>query len=258
MTRVTRIAWTVVGAGYVAFLLMPLLLVVLFAFTNRGLTNFPIDHLSTMWWREMIESRVFFPALWNSLTIAGSVGAMSAAVGTMSAIGFARLPQRQAGVCISILCLPLMMPPLVLAVALLTFYVSLDVKLGLHTVILAHLLFTQPFVILVVYARMKTFDFHVVESARDLGASPAQAFFTVTLPIIRSIVIGAALIAAALSLDDFVITFFNIGSGNTLPTFIWGMIRTALRPTVNAIGTLVLLLTIGATIIALWLTKYRG
>ena len=89
-------------------------------------------------------------------------------------------------------------------------------KLGLLTVILAHLLFTQPFVILVVYARMVSFDYAVVESARDLGASPLKAFFTVTLPIIRPTVIGAALIAAALSLDDFVITFFNIGGGNTL------------------------------------------
>ena len=124
--------------------------------------------------------------------------------------------------------------------------------------ILSHLLFTQPFVIIVVYARMLSFDWRVVESARDLGASPLRAFLTVTLPIIQPTVIGAALIAVALSIDDFVITFFTIGSGNTLPTFVWGMIRTALRPTVNAIGTLIILLTIGSTLIALWLTKYRG
>ena len=112
--------------------------------------------------------------------------------------------------------------------------------------------------ILVVYARMVGFDYAVVESARDLGASPLKAFFTVTLPIIRPTVIGAALIAAALSLDDFVITFFNIGGGNTLPTFVWGFIRTALRPTVNAIGTTMLVLTVGSTLIAIWLTRYRG
>jgi len=113
-------------------------------------------------------------------------------------------------------------------------------------------------VILVVYARMVSFDRTVVESARDLGASPLKVFFTVTLPIIRPTVIGAALIAAALSLDDFIITFFNIGGGNTLPTFVWGFIRTGLRPTVNAIGTTILVMTVGATIIALWLTRYRG
>ena len=91
--------------------------------------------------------------------------------------------------------------------------------------ILSHLLFTQPFVVIVVYARMLSFDWRVVESARDLGASPLRAFVTVTLPIIQPTVIGAALIAVALSIDDFVITFFTIGGGNTLPTFVWGMIR---------------------------------
>ena len=105
---------------------------------------------------------------------------------------------------------------------------------------------------------MANFDQRVVESARDLGASPLHAFLTVTLPIIRPIVIGAALIAMALSIDDFVITFFTIGSGNTLPTLVWGMIRTGLTPAVNAIGTLILLLTIGSTVIALRLTRYRG
>jgi spermidine/putrescine transport system permease protein len=258
MKWVGRFSWRLVGTLFVIFLLTPLLLVVFFAFTNRGLTNFPVDHLSLRWWVEMVEARGFFSSLYNSLIVAGSVGLISAVLGTMSAMGFARLPKRRAGIAMAVLCLPLMMPPLVLAVALLSAFVSLDIKLGLHTVILAHLLFTQPFVILVVYARMTMFDYSVIDSARDLGATPLQAFFTVTLPIIRPVVIGAALIAAALSLDDFVITFFNIGSGNTLPTFIWGMIRTALKPTVNAIGTLLLVLTVGSTLIALWLTKYRG
>jgi spermidine/putrescine transport system permease protein len=98
----------------------------------------------------------------------------------------------------------------------------------------------------------------VVESARDLGASPFKAFFTVTLPIIRPIVIGAALIAFALSLDDFIVASFTIGTGNTLPTLVWGMIRTGLTPSVNAIGTLILILTIGSSLVALRLTRYRG
>ena len=101
---------------------------------------------------------------------------------------------------------------------------------------------------LVVYARLRNFDFRVVESARDLGASPLRAFFTVTLPIIRPTVVGAALIAMALSLDDFVITYFTISGGVTLPTFVFGMIRTALTPKANAIGTLILVMTVGTTL----------
>ena len=258
MNPVSTSLWRGLGALYVFFLLTPLVLVVLFAFTDRGISNFPINHVSLQWWDAMLDHRQFRPALNNSLIISGSVGLISAVIGTMAAIGLARLPPRRATIGIALVSLPLMLPPLVLAVSLLSAYVAVGMKLGLTTVILGHLLFTQPFVILVVYARMVGFDYAVVESARDLGASPLKAFFTVTLPIIRPTVIGAALIAAALSLDDFVITFFNIGGGNTLPTFVWGFIRTALRPTVNAIGTTMLVLTVGSTLIAIWLTRYRG
>ena len=258
MNPLSTSLWRGLGGVYVFFLLTPLVLVVLFAFTDRGISNFPINHISLRWWDAMLEHRQFRPALENSLIISSSVGLISAVIGTMAAIGLARLPSRRATIGIALVSLPLMLPPLVLSVSLLTAYVAIGMKLGLTTVILGHLLFTQPFVILVVYARMVTFDYAVVESARDLGASPLRAFFTVTLPIIRPTVIGAALIAAALSLDDFVITFFNIGGGNTLPTFVWGFIRTGLRPTVNAIGTTILALTVGSTLIALWLTRYRG
>ncbi len=258
MNPLSALFWRGLGGVYVFFLLTPLILVVLFAFTDRSMSNFPINHLSLQWWETMLEHREFGPALDNSLIISSAVGLISAIVGTMAAIGLARLPEKRAIFGIALVSLPLMLPPLVLAVALLTAFVAIDMKLGLTTVILGHLLFTQPFVILVVYARMVAFDYTVVESARDLGASPFKAFVTVTLPIIRPTVIGAALIAAALSLDDFVITFFNIGGGNTLPTLVWGFIRTGLRPTVNAIGTTILVLTVGSTLIALWLTRYRG
>jgi spermidine/putrescine transport system permease protein len=258
MSRFGRAAWAVVGALFVLFLIGPLALVVLFSFTDRAISAFPIHALSLQWWRTMAENPQFWPAFENSMVIAGSVGVVSAAVGTAAAMGFARLSPRRAGFAIAVLCLPLVLPPLVLAVSLLGFYVSIGLNPSRFTVILSHLLFTQPFVVVVVYARLLAFDWRVVESARDLGAAPWQAFLTVTLPIVRPTVIGAALIAVALSIDDFVITFFTIGSGNTLPTFIWGMIRTALRPTVNAIGTLLIALTIGSTLIALWLTRYRG
>ena len=97
-----------------------------------------------------------------------------------------------------------------------------------------------------------------MDSARDLGASPLRAFMTVTLPIIRPTIIGAALIALSISLDDFVITFFTIGAGNTLPTLVWGMVRTSLDPTINAIATLLILLSVGSTFLALRVSSYRG
>ncbi len=258
MNARSNIFWGIVAVAFIVFLLSPIVLLVIFSFTSRTLTNFPIDGLSLRWWQEMAVTRQFWPSFANSLIVGFCVGVASAVVGTLAAMGLAAMPARRASIIMALLTLPVMLPPLVLGVALLSFYVSLDLKLGLPTVILSHLLFTQPFVILIVHARMINFDPRVVESARDLGATPLQAFFTVTLPIIRPVVIGAALIAMALSIDDFIITFFTIGTGNTLPTLVWGMIRTGLTPSVNAIGTLILLLTIGSTVIALQLTRYRG
>jgi spermidine/putrescine transport system permease protein len=258
MNARSNIFWGVVAIAFVVFLLSPIVLLVIFSFTSRTLTNFPIEGLSFRWWQEMVVTRQFWPSFANSLIIGFCVAAVSAVVGTLAAMGLAAMPKRRATIIMALLTLPVMLPPLVLGVALLSFYVSIDLTPGLFTVILSHLLFTQPFVILIVHARMVNFDPRVVESARDLGATPLRAFFTVTLPIIRPVVIGAALIAMALSIDDFIITFFTIGTGNTLPTLVWGMIRTGLTPAVNAIGTLILLLTIGSTIIALQLTRYRG
>jgi len=258
MNRASTIIWAIVGALFIVFLLSPLVLVVLFAFTNRPQSAFPIEYLSLRWWEAMAANPNFLPALRNSLIISGTVGVVSAVVGTMAALALAQLEERRARLTTAILCLPLMVPPLVLAVALLSFYSRAHIPMGPQTVITSHLLFALPFVVLVVYARLRNFDFRVVESARDLGASPVHAFFTVTLPIISSTVVGAALIAMALSLDDFIITFFTIGKGMTLPTFVFSMIRTTVTPAANAVGTLILVMTIGTTLIALQLTRYRG
>jgi spermidine/putrescine transport system permease protein len=258
MRSVSDIVWRVVAGLFVVFLLSPLVLVVLFSFTSRAQSAFPIESLSLRWWEAMLADPRFSGAFWNSIIISGTVGVLAAIVGTMAAMALARMEPNRARPAAAMLCLPLMVPPLVLGVALLTFYSKTHIAMGRQTVIMSHLLFTLPFVVLVVYARLRNFDYRVVESARDLGASPLRAFFTVTLPIIRATIVGASLIAMSLSLDDFVITFFTISGGQTLPIFVFGMIRAALTPTANAIGTLILVMTIGTTLIALWLTRYRG
>lgn len=250
--------WRALVGILVVFLLAPLILVIAFSFSSNPLSTFPIGEISLTWWRQMLAHPRFVESLVNSLTIAASVGVLSALIGTMAALGLARMRARSAGLLISILCLPMMMPPLVLAVSLLTYYHAISLPLSRASVILSHLLFTMPFVVLVIYARMASFDYTAVDSARDLGASAFKAFTTVTLPMIRPTIIGAALIATALSIDDFIITFFTIGQGNTLPTLVWGMIRTQLTPSVNAIGTLLIVISLGSSIIALKLTRYRG
>jgi len=248
-------AWSVL---LILFILSPIVLVILFSFGNNAMIGFPLGGLTTHWYTDVVKWGPFQSALKNSLTIAAIVGVISTIVGTMAALGLSRMRRDTAGPILLAICLPMMLPGLVIGISLLSFYVSVGLTPSLLTVILSHLVVTQPYVILVVYSRMATFDFAVVDSARDLGAGPVRAFFTVTLPIIQTAVIGAALIATAHSIDDFIITFLTIGGGNTLPTLVWGMLRTTLDPRVNAISSMLIVTTLASTIIALRLSRYRG
>ena len=254
-----NVAWVILALVIAAFLLGPLMLVVLFSFNQSALATLPLTGLTLDWYRRLFAEASFWPALSNSLIVAVAVCLASLVTGTCGGLALARLPPGRATRLLHLLSLPMMLPGLVLAIALLSFFVrALGMRLGLTTVILGQLAFVQPFVIAIVYARLQSFDWAMVDSARDLGASPLRAFFTVTLPIIRQSIVGAALIALAVSLDDFVITFFTIGTGNTLPTMVWGLVRTTLDPTINAIATLLILASIGSTVLALWLSRYRG
>ena len=255
----STLLWRGFGLAVVTFMTAPLILVVLFSFNSSALTSLPLTGLTFDWYARLFANSSFWPALKNSLIVGFTVALVSVAIGTLAALVLSRRPARQANAVISAVTLPVMLPALIVGVSLICFFVRfLDLRLSLFTVILGHLVIAQPFVILVVHARLATFDWAAVESARDLGASPWIAFRTVTLPIVQPTIVGAALIALSLSLDDFVITFFTIGGGNTLPTLVWGMVRTSLDPTINAIATLLIGLSIGSTVIALQLSRYRG
>lgn len=240
-----------IGILSLIFMVAPLVLVVLFSFGSSSLMTFPIRGVTLSWYDALLSRSDFWSALKNSAIVTISVGVFATLIGTAAAMVIAKISFFLFG-------LPMMMPPLVLALALLSLFSVIGLRLSLVTVVLAHLTFTMPFVILIVTARLRDFDYAMIDSARDLGASPLKTFFTVTFPLIRPTLFGAALIAMALSLDDFVITFFLIGGGNTLPTLVWGMLRTGLDPSINALGTLILLFTVGSSAIALHLTRYKG
>ncbi len=256
---VEELGWRAVALLLAAFMGVPLILVVLFSFNQSALTSLPLTGFTLDWYRKLFSLGAFWPALWNSLIVASLVAILSVVIGTMAALLLARMAPRRAEALIAIVSVPMMLPALIIGVAMMSYFVRLiDLPLGLPTVILGHLVIAQPFVILIVFSRLATFDWAIVDSARDLGASPLRAFLTVTLPIISPTIIGAALIALSISLDDFVITFFTIGAGNTLPTLVWGMVRTSLDPTINAIATLLILLSVGSTFLALRVSRYRG
>ena len=258
MSDLPTILLRLFAAVVVVFMLVPLLVLILFCFSERSLVTFPITGFTLEWFVKLFDRRVFWDALQNSLIVTGTVGVVSTLFGTMAAMVLARIRSRFSGTIMLLIMLPIMLPPLVLGVALLTYFSTMGVRLGLFTVIVAHVVFTQPFVILIVQARMIGFDYKIVNSARDLGASHFKTFMTVTLPIVRPTIIGAAMVAMALSVDDFIVTFFTIGGGNTLPTFLWGMLRMGVNPTINIVATLIMVLTITASLVALRVTRYRS
>jgi len=250
-----RIAWILFGTLFVGFLISPILLVVVFSFSDRPITNFPIEALSLVWWRQMLGSIDFAAALQRSLQISGTVAVIGTIIGTMTAAGLMRLRERWTRTILVLGMTPVAMPPLILAVALLVSFVRSGLGLGMTAVIIAHLLITIPLVTLIVYGRLKAIDPILVECARDLGASPFRAGLTVTAPLAAPAVVGAALMIFAISIDEFVLTSFTLGGGNTLPTLVWGMMRTGAMPVVNAIGTVMIALSMGMVLLGVLIAR---
>ena len=255
---ISRISWFIFIVACCTFLLTPLALLVLFCFSDDRAIALPITSFGFKWWGELLSNPTFWPSVWNSLIVVSVTGAVSTVIGTCAAMALVRMSAVRAGLWMTFLTLPVMLPPLVLGVALLSFFSRTGVQLGLDTVIISHIVVTQPFVILIVHAGMVGFDFSTVASARDLGARPFYAFRTVTLPMVQPSIIGAALVAMAISLDDFIITFFTIGGGNTLPTFLWGMMRKGISPQLNIVAFMLMSVTISISIVAIRLTRYRA
>jgi len=140
--------------------------------------------------------------------------------------------------------LPLSLPGLFIGISLLSYYISMGIKLSLGTVIIGHLIYTLPYFFLVASTRLERFDRLLEEAAQDLGCTPWETFWKVNFPIIAPSIIGAATIVFALSFDEFVITFFIIGTQNTLPMMVWSMMRRSIDPRVNAISVILILTSV--------------
>ena len=245
--RSRRIAlWASALVAY-AFLYVPLAIVVVYSFNDSRLNaewvGFTLD-----WYRRLAENEEMIAAAGNSLAIALVASLVSTVLGTMAGVAMHRYRM----VVLPILVLtPIAIPEILMGVALLIFFVMLNFSLGLVSVALAHIAFCIGFVAIVVRARLAGMDESLIEAARDCGATPWQAFARVTLPLIMPGVVAGALMAFTLSIDDFVITFFTAGAGTvTLPLQIYSMIKIAVTPEVNAVSTLLMLLTLVLIVVA--------
>jgi spermidine/putrescine transport system permease protein len=238
--------WIAAGAGY-AFLYIPLVIVIAYSFNNSRLNaewvGFTLD-----WYDKLFHNDEMLTAAGNSLLIAFTASLASTALGTMAGVAMYRYKLRLLPL---LVLTPIAIPEILMGVSLLIFFVLVNFTLGLVSVTLAHIAFCIGFVAIVVRARLAGMDESLTEAARDCGATPWEAFRYVTLPLIMPGVIAGALMAFTLSIDDFVITFFTAGAGTvTLPLQIYSMIKIAVTPEVNAVSTLLMLLTLALIIIA--------
>jgi spermidine/putrescine transport system permease protein len=227
------------GLVYV-FLYVPILVLIVLSFNKSGLPT-AWTGFSTEWYGKLIQNPKILSAAGNSLIVAVASTIISTAIGTLLAMG---LEEGKPNPWLdALVAAPMIIPDIVLAIALLSFYTLLNMSLGLHSIVLSHAVFNIAFVCMVVRTRLKNFDRSIVEASIDLGASEFTTFRRVTLPVIAPGVVAAALLSFTLSIDEFIIAYFTAGAGQgstTFPMQIYAMIRFGVTPEINAIATIVI------------------
>jgi spermidine/putrescine transport system permease protein len=240
----------------VLFLWLPLLVVVLFSLHRTASLSFPFEGLSLRWYRKVFGSDEIRSAAGNSLVVASVTAITTLVLGTLAAYGMTRARSRWRGPLALLFFLPITLPGLFIGVALLIAFSRTQTSLSLGTVTVAHLVYVFPFFFLLARAALERLDPALEEAAADLGANGWTVFRRVTLPQVWPVLVGAACLAFALSFDEFVITFFVVGPDPTLPLYIWSSLRKTIDPSINAISTLLLALTIVLFLVTFGLTTW--
>ena len=227
------------------YLFIPIFIVILYSFNdNQGRFNFTWQGFTLKHWQHPFANSDLTTALQNSLIIALATTVIAVALGTFMALALVRYGFRGKAVTDLFVFLPLATPEVVLGASLLGLFLTLHVGTGMVTIIIAHVMFTVSYVVVTVRARLEGMDRHIEEAAMDLGAAEWTTFRKVTLPMIAPGVASAALLAAAISVDDYVVTSFNAGSTQTFPLFIFGATRQGVPAEVNVLATLLLVVVL--------------
>jgi spermidine/putrescine transport system permease protein len=246
-------ALNVYAALALLYLLLPIAIILAFSFNKpQGRFNFIWQEFSLDAWRDPFGVQGIGDALRNSIEIAAVSTLIATALGTITALALVRYEFRGRAPVNFFIFIPLATPEVVLGAALLSMFLNFAVATGFGTIVIAHIMFNLSFVIVTVRSRLIGFDRSLEEAAQDLGATPWQTFRLITLPLIMPGVISAALLAFALSIDDFVITNFNAGSTVTFPIFIWGAARVAIPPQIYVIASMIFLFTLAMMLVTVW------
>jgi spermidine/putrescine transport system permease protein len=227
------------------YLFIPIFVIVLFSFNDpKGRFNFTWQGFTLEHWKHPFSNPDLAHAMENSFSIAIIATIIATGLGTFMAMALVRYGFRGRSTVDFFVFLPLSTPEVVIGAALLALFLTMNVNTGFVTIVVAHVMFTVSYVVVTVKARLEGMDRHIEEAAMDLGATEWTTFRKVTLPMILPGVAAAALLAAAISVDDYVITSFNAGQTVTFPLFIFGATRQGVPPEVNVLATALLLIVL--------------
>ena len=248
-------AWTVF---FFVFLYLPIVVLIFYSFNaNRMVMNW--GGFGIEWYLKAFQNDDIQKAVWNSLIVATFATIFATAIATIGALVLARGGNfRGKTVSLGLITLPLMVPEIVTAVAVLIFFNAISLKLGLVNVIIAHTTFCIPFAFMPIRARLEGMDTSLEQAARDLYASEWETFRYVTVPLLMPGIVAGAMLSFVISMDDFIITLMVAGAGSTtLPVYIYSMIRRGLTPEINAVCTVLLLVSI-AIVTAYWVVSRKS
>jgi spermidine/putrescine transport system permease protein len=237
------------GAVYV-FLYLPIAVLITLSLNRSGLPT-AWGGMTLDWYVKLASNAKIIAAALNSLFVGAMSAAVATVIGTLLAIGVERT--KRSSIRDALLFAPMIVPDIVLAIALLSFFTLLKFTLGLHSIIFAHVVFNIAFVCAVVRARLAGFDWSLIDASRDLGANPWTTFWRVTFPLLLPSIIASALLAFTLSVDEFIIAYFTAGAGQsstTLPMLIYSMIRFGVTPEINAMATIVMFVSFVLVLLA--------
>jgi len=238
---------TVYSILFFAYLLLPISIVIVFSFNDpTGKFNYIWQGFTWDNWRYWDAVPGIRSAIVLSLEVALLASIVATALGTLIALALVRYGFRGRATTNILIFLPLSTPEIVLGASLLTLFLNLNVIFGFWTILIAHIMFCISFAVVTVKARLVGFDRHLEEAAMDLGANEWTTFRKVTLPLIAPAILAALLLCFAISIDDFVVTYFNSGNQVTFPLFVWGAARIGAPPQVNVIGTAIFVIALAA------------
>ncbi len=236
---------------------LPIIVVVVFSFNDSKLFV-SWEGFTLKWYEELFSDQALIEALVNSLVLGVISMAVAGVIGTLGAIGMARVDYKSKGMIEYLSTIPIMVPEIILGMAFMAFFSMLNLPFGMLTLVIAHVSFSIPYVFMMVKSRLVGIDKSLEEAARDLGASPMRTFWDITMPLIMPAVLSGCLLAFAMSFDDVVISIFiNGATFSTLPIKIYTQIKTGVTPEINALCTLILVFVILVMLVSLLLGRRK-